>query len=93
MARWLGIFGLTAVLGAMAGAYGVALNASENRMSSLMAAAGTTLSIIVIADALSDLGGDHRAGVEVRVVLGTLAFVLFMAGILAGIFGGPAPVR
>ena len=93
MARWLRIFGLTAVLGAMAGAYGVALNASENRMSSLMAAVGTAFSIIVIADALSDLGGEHRAGVEVRVTLGTLALVLFLAGILAGLFGGQAPLR
>lgn len=93
MVRWLGIFGLTAVLGAMAGAYGVALNAYENRGSFLMAAVGTAFSIIVIADALSDLGGEHRAGVEVRVVLGTLAFVLFMAGILATLFGGPAPLR
>ncbi len=93
MARWLGIFGLTAVLGAMAGAYGVALRGSENSLSLLIALIGTAFSIVVIADALSDLGGEHKAGVEIRVILGTLAFVLFVAGILASIFGGPASLR
>ncbi len=93
MARWLEIFGLTAILGALTGAYGVELSASENGVSPLMAGLGAVFSIVVILDALSDLDGAHRAGVEVRVVLGSLAFVLFVAGILTSVLSGPASSR